>query len=112
MGLTKEIIGGSLFQNFKEFNEAKANFYDDDGSLLVPSFKLEDPSSYFISEEFEREINKLKEEFDYVICDTPPWKLFVDAKIVSKYFENQLFIVCNQETSFKDPPMISFVERF
>ena len=54
--------------------------------------------------------NKLKEEFDYVICDTPPWNLFVDAKIVSKYFENHLFIVCNQETSFKD--IDSFVNDF
>ena len=38
-----------------------------------------------MSEEFKSEISKLHAEFDYVICDTPPWDLFVDAKIVSRH---------------------------
>ena len=47
-------------------------------------------------------MEKLKKEFEYIICDTPPWKLFVDAKIISKNFSTHLYIVCNQITTFQD----------
>ena len=55
-----------------------------------------------MSEEFKSEISKLHAEFDYVICDTPPWDLFVDAKIVSRHFDHYIYIVCNQLSSFRD----------
>ena len=39
------------------------------------------------------------------MCDTPPWRLFVDAKIVSTLFDTQIYIVCNQLSSFRDIDM-------
>ncbi len=101
-GLTKEIIGETNFKDFDEFNIEKENFYDETGSLFIPSFKVASPPDFFSSEEFKKEFLKIKEEFDYVICDTPPWKLFIDAKILSKLFKNHIYIVCNNLSTFRD----------
>ena len=109
-GLTKEIIGKSSFKNFKEFNENKEDFFDENGSLFVPSFDLESPTDFFSSIEFKEEFEKLKEEFDYILCDTPPWNLFVDAKILSRFIENHIYIVANQDSSFKE--INSFLRDF
>ena len=101
-GLTKEIIGSTNFKNFDEFNSQRSDFLDESGNLFIPSFDVDDPPSFFTSEEFKKELINLKEEFDYVLCDTPPWNLFVDAKIISKYFDQHFYIVCNQISTFKD----------
>ena len=106
-GLTKEILGDVNFKNFEEFNLVKNEFYDDAGSLFVPSFEIEDPPNFFNSSQFVDEIEKLKENFDFVLCDTPPWNLFVDAKIISNHFNQKIFIVCEQISTFKDIDSIS-----
>ena len=55
-----------------------------------------------MSEEFKSQLEKLKQDYDLVICDTPPWGLFVDAKIVSQYFDASLYVVGNKISTFKD----------
>jgi len=42
-----------------------------------------------------------------VICDTPPWNLFVDAKIISKQFDKHICIVCNNLSTFKEIDSVS-----
>ena len=106
-GLTKEIIGKTDFKNFDEFNLQIENYYDKNGSLFIPSFDVEDPPSFFTSDEFAEEIKKIKDNFDFVLCDTPPWNLFVDAKIISKLFDKHIYIVCNQLSTFKDINSVS-----
>ncbi|MDC3019214.1 hypothetical protein OA081_01870 [Gammaproteobacteria bacterium] len=101
-GLTKEIKPDAKFKDFNEFNSKISEYYDENGSLFIPSFDLEYPQDFFTSDEFKMEIERLKGEFDYVLCDTPPWNLFVDAKVLSKYFANHLYIVCNQVSTFRD----------
>lgn len=101
-GLTKEHFEGSNFSNFKEFYEEEEKFKFNNDSLFVPSFQVDSPQDYFSSDEFQIEIKKLIENYDYVICDTPPWKLFVDSKIISKLFDIKIYVVCNKVSSFKD----------
>ena len=101
-GLTKEIIGSTEIKNFEEFDENRSEYEGEGESLFIPSFDIESPPDFFTSEEFSRGIKKLKEEFDYILCDTPPWNLFVDAKIISKHFDNHIYVVANQISSFKD----------
>ncbi len=101
-GLTKEFYTEELYTDFKEFELNKEKFTQDDGSMFVPSLNVSSPADFFTSEEFEKFIINLKDTFDYVLCDTPPWRLFVDAKIVSKYFDNHIYVVCNKLTTFKD----------
>ena len=89
-------------KTFKEFYENKSNFEDPNGSLFIPSFSVENPPDFFTSNEFKDQMQILNQDFDYLICDTPPWKLFVDAKIISKYFDNYIYVVSNQQSSFRD----------
>ena len=109
-GLTKEILGSVSFKSFQEFNQNREDFMDQSGSLFIPSFDIESPTDFFTSIEFKEEISKLKEEFDFIFCDTPPWDLFVDAKIISRYFGNHIYIVANKDSSFRD--IDSFLKDF
>ena len=109
-GLTKEIIGSTDFKDFNDFNQNKKDFFDENGSLFIPSFNVDSPPDFFTSMEFKQEIEKLKQDFYFIICDTPPWNLFVDAKIISKLFDNHLYVVCNKISTFKD--IDSFLKDF
>tara|TARA_B100000212_G_scaffold291835_2_gene233632 strand:+ start:2956 stop:4869 length:1914 start_codon:yes stop_codon:yes gene_type:complete len=109
-GLTKEILGSVSFKSFQEFNQNREDFMDQSGSLFIPSFDIESPTDFFTSIEFKEEISKLKEEFDFIFSDTPPWDLFVDAKIVSRYFGNHIYVVANKDSSFRD--IDSFLKDF
>ncbi len=88
-------------KNFEEFYSQKDKFKMNN-SLFIPYFNVSDPIEFFTSEDFEREIKKIKEEYEFIFCDTPPWSLFVDAKILSKYFEDIIYIVGNKVSSFRD----------
>ena len=88
-------------ENFKEFFENIDDFKIDQ-SLFVPKFKVDNPIEFFMSDEFKTEIQNFKKEYDFVICDTPPWDLFVDAKIVTENFDTCIYIVGNKLSSFKD----------
>ena len=101
--LTKRILPQNEyeFKTFEEFNKKKNEFIQKN-SLFVPAFKIDNPINFFNSEEFISEVNLLKEEYDIVICDTPPWTLFVDAKLLSKVFENYIYVVGNKISSFRD----------
>lgn len=87
--------------SFEEFytNETK---FKSENSLFVPSFKVETIPTFFKSEEFKSNLEQIKKDYEYVICDTPPWPLFVDAKIVSKYFSQIIYIVGSEVSTFKD----------
>ena len=37
-----------------------------------------------------------------VICDTPPWSLFVDAKIISQKFGHIIYVAGSEITTFKN----------
>ena len=101
-GLTQIFNKESSFKTFDEFLSKKNDFLTDNDSLFIPSLDIEDPTNFFTSEVFKDFISSLIEEYDYVICDTPPWKLFVDAQMISKFFDTKLYVVCNQLTTFKD----------
>ena len=107
-GLTKEFAGDKSYKNFNEFNEDKENFIGENESLFIPSFDVESPPDFFTSEEFVDELNTYRKKFDFIICDTPPWGLFIDAKIISKHIDLIIYVVNNQVTSFKD---ISLVKK-
>jgi len=101
-GLSKDLSLDTSYKNFSDFRENSNDKSYDNDSIIIPSFNVENPADFFSSELFANEIEDLKKEFDFVICDTPPWKLFVDSKIISKNFSTHLYIVCNQITTFQD----------
>ena len=106
-GLTKELFNEADYSNFDQVNADKNKFIADDGSMFIPSLNVDSPADFFTTKEFTDQIDLLKKEFDFVLCDTPPWRLFVDAKIISKHFNKHLYIVCNKVTTFKDIELFS-----
>ena len=101
-GLSKDLSLNTSYKSFGDFRQNSKDSSLENESIIIPSLDIEDPADFFSSETFKSEIEKLKKEFEYIICDTPPWKLFVDAKIISKNFSTHLYIVCNQITTFQD----------
>ena len=101
-GITKEIAGEYNFKNFEEFNQQRDKFTTENGSLFVPSLDVNNPHDFFTSKEFLEKFNLLKTEFDYLICDTPPWRLFIDAKIISKLVDQHIYVVASQTSTFRD----------
>ncbi len=101
--LTKRLYKDSQIEikSFEDFNSRKDEFKKNKG-LFVPAFKIDNPINYFNSEEFTYNIKLLKEEYDILICDTPPWTLFVDAKMLSNNFNKFVYIVGNKISSFRD----------
>ncbi len=89
------------FKSFEDFNKRKDEFIKNN-SLFIPAFKIQNPINYFNSEEFISELEQLKMDYDIVICDTPPWTLFVDAKLLSNHFKNFIYVVGNKISSFRD----------
>ncbi len=101
-GLTKTLAPNANFKNFEEFFEEENNFISDNQSIFIPSFDVDSPPDFFTSEEFAKHISNLKDKYDFILFDTPPWRLFVDAKILSKYVDNHIYIVSRDVSTFKD----------
>ncbi len=105
-GLTKEFAGDKVYKSFNEFRSNIDDFLGENDSLFIPSLEVESPPDFFTSDEFVNELHTVKEKYDFTICDTPPWGLFIDAKIISKYFDLIIYVVNNQVTTFKDISMV------
>ncbi len=101
-GLTKEIKDDKNFKSFNEFENNLSEYIYENESLFIPSLEVDSPPDFFTSQEFKDKIEQLSLDFDYVICDTPPWKLFIDGKIISNSFDKHIYVVCNQKSSFRD----------
>ena len=97
----KSISPTNTPKNFQEFYQG-IDTYRFEQSLFIPSFDVDNSVEFFMSDEFREQITKLKQEYELVICDTPPWGLFVDAKIISKHFDSALYVVGNKISTFKD----------
>ncbi len=64
------------------------NIYFLDAEPNIPS-----PPDILSTKRFAALVDKLRDSFDYVIFDTPPIGLFVDAAIVSNLVDGTLFVI-------------------
>ena len=83
--LSKEISGENKFKNFDEFYQNRNDYTEENGSLFIPSFEVDTPSHFFTSDEFKNEISKLVNEFDFILCDTPPGNFSLMLKLFQNY---------------------------
>ena len=61
---------------------------------IIFSGKREPNPSELLSEElFKNLISELKSEYDYIIVDTPPADLVIDAQLISRYCDTVLLVV-------------------
>ena len=102
-GLTNKYFSefSTDISSISEFIEVN-NDFQKNGNLIVPKLNIENPPEFFMSEEFKEFLEKLKQEYDFVICDTPPWATFVDANVISKSFNKLFYVVGNKISTFKD----------
>ena len=84
-----------------QFIQNESSFITE-GNLVVPKLNIENPPDLFMSDEFKEYLERLKKEYDFVICDTPPWATFVDANVISKSFNKLFYIIGNKISTFKD----------
>lgn len=61
--------------------------------ITVAGPLLPDPTSILDSEQFEQFIEKVRDMFDYVIIDTPPLGVVIDAVIIGKYTDGAVIVI-------------------
>lgn len=69
------------------------NLYFMDAEPNIPS-----PPDILSTKRFAALVDKLRDSFDYVIFDTPPVSLFVDAAILGSLVDGTLFVIRQNQT--------------
>lgn len=59
------------------------------------------PSELLSSDEFKKLVNNVREEFDYIIIDTPPLGSVIDAAVVSKRSDGVCLAVSANQISYR-----------
>ena len=52
-----------------------------------------DPTSLLDSEQFQKFIDKVRDDYDYVIIDAPPLGVVIDAVIIGKYCDGAVLVI-------------------
>src|SRR5690606_13977297 len=95
IGLSTYLSQISTFEEVVQETEIK-NLFLVSGGPVPPN-----PSELLLTDNFEAFIKRVKEEFDFVIIDTPPLALVTDAFVISKFVGHTVFVL-RQNYSPKD----------
>ena len=91
VGLSDVIIGKS------DLKEAAQKY--NNNLVLLPSGKIPpNPSEMLSSKAMENLLEKLKEDFDYIIIDTPPVQAVTDSQILSTKADGTILVVRSEIT--------------
>ena len=91
VGLTELLIGEKSINDIKH----KINPYLD---VITSGHIPPNPAELLASEEMEKLIEKLREEYDYVIIDTNPIGLVADAQILSSKVDGVILVARYEKT--------------
>ncbi|MDW3194138.1 MAG: polysaccharide biosynthesis tyrosine autokinase [Cytophagales bacterium] len=89
-GSSTYLIGKSKFEDCIETTAVENLFYFPAGPTPP------NPSELVLSDKFDEFLQRLKEEFDFIIFDTPPVGLVTDAILVMKKTDLQFYVVKSQ----------------
>jgi capsular exopolysaccharide synthesis family protein len=87
VGLSQYLSGMSSLEEVTQVSEIE-NLYLIAGGPMPPN-----PSELLLRSSMEGLIIKLREEYDFIIVDTPPLSYVTDAFVLSKYADHTLFVV-------------------
>lgn len=90
-GLSNLLIGEISFE------DAVINTGVNDLYLLTSGVRPPNPAELLSSARMRNLIDKLKEEFEYIIIDTPPVLAVTDAQIISQYADGCLLVAASGE---------------
>lgn len=90
IGLTNLLLGEINFEN--------AVVKIDKNLFVLPcGTRPPNPAEIIASSKMQNFIESLKEQFDYIIIDTPPILMVTDAQILSKYADGTLLVISSGE---------------
>ena len=80
-------------------NEIIQPYPDADNLFYIPSGTIPpNPTELLVSERMAELFTALKEEFDYILVDTPPVSLVSDALLIRRFVDRTLVIVRQNHT--------------
>lgn len=90
-GLTELIMGKSSFDEV-------SYKYNENLTVITSGSKVPNPSELLASEVMNIFLQEARENFDYVVIDTPPVQLVTDAQILSSKADGTLLVVKAEST--------------
>ncbi|MFC6099795.1 GumC family protein [Olivibacter domesticus] len=98
LGLSENIIGFTdVVQNRVSLKDAIVPC-DDNCYLLAAGTYSDNPSELLLDERVEGIFKELRENYDYIIVDSPPVGLVSDALIIKQYVEMTVYVVRHNYT--------------
>ncbi|SHE83591.1 CpsD/CapB family tyrosine-protein kinase [Clostridium fallax] len=83
----------NLILDFEKLDEIINKNIVDNLDVLTSGEKVTNTLELLNSKKMYSLIEKLKDQYDYIILDTPPVGVIADAKVVSQYSDGGLFVV-------------------
>lgn len=88
LGITNYMLGDTKIKDIVHKVEGVDNLY------LIPSGPTPpNPAELLMDERLDALINGLKEEYDYVVLDTPPVSLVTDAFLLDRFVTNSILVI-------------------
>lgn len=105
-GLSNYLVGNVSLKDIVLKGIIEGNDYLD----VYPSGPIPpNPAELLYSDKLKEMIDKLREEYDYVIVDGPPAEVVADAKIINRWVDVTLFII---RAGLLERSMLGEVQRF
>ncbi|WPC43280.1 CpsD/CapB family tyrosine-protein kinase [Clostridium sp. JS66] len=80
-----------------QFSEAVQKTEIPNLSMVTSGTKPPNPSELVASDKMKKFIEDLKENYDYIILDTPPVIVVTDAQLISSYADGCILVVASSE---------------
>lgn len=104
-GLSNYLVGGAKLDDIVIKDASGNEFLDVYPCGPIPP----NPAELLYSDKLNSMIDKLREEYDFIILDAPPAEVVADAKIINRLVDVTLFVI---RAGLLERSMLSEVQRF
>ncbi|MHC1721417.1 MAG: CpsD/CapB family tyrosine-protein kinase [Clostridiaceae bacterium] len=90
-GISDTLAGRSSYEEILQKTNIENLF------IITTGTKPPNPSELLASQKMQTFIEELKEQFEYIILDTPPVLMVTDAQLLSRYADGVVFVISSSE---------------